>query len=107
MLGMGSSVSTFNRPCTPDQIARGYSSTSDGRCMKVWPSAKWEPGDGPGPSPKAPRLKDKSHKFSERKSPGLAAKKKRPTSPAAASETNWLLWGGVAVVAAFFLLRKK
>jgi len=27
--------------------------------------------------------------------------------PVSKSETNWLLWGGVAVVAGFFLLRKK
>ena len=41
------------------------------------------------------------------KAPPAAAKTPAAKTPAAKSETNWLLWGGVAVVAAFLLLRKK
>jgi len=39
--------------------------------------------------------------------PSFKAPSADGSPPAGKSETNWLLWGGVAVVAGFFLLRKK
>jgi len=51
---------------------------------------------------RCPEFKVPPPRAAKKTPPPLVAKK-----AAGKSETNWLLWGGVAVVAGFFLLRKK